>query len=148
MAPQLATVDVTLNAFYGIPMLSPTTRSLQNLKLSLQSINLILLFYFSFQQTKIEYTVMSKKVTNKHVPLNGWIQTVPPEGDCRRNERLSLAMTVIIQTWKYNEKIFRRRTICHWGMKLAMAKLLSKENCKRFNFMPSDVKKTKHEHYS
>ena len=35
MAPQLATVDVALNAFYGIPMLSPTTRSLQNLKLRL-----------------------------------------------------------------------------------------------------------------
>ena len=35
MAPQLATVDVTLNAFYGAPMLSPTTRSLQNLKLRL-----------------------------------------------------------------------------------------------------------------
>ena len=35
VAPQLATVDVTLNAFYGIPMLSPTTRSLQNLKLRL-----------------------------------------------------------------------------------------------------------------
>ena len=30
MAPQLATVDVTLNAFYGAPMLSPTTRSFQN----------------------------------------------------------------------------------------------------------------------
>ena len=28
MAPQLATVDVALNAFYGIPMLSPTTRSI------------------------------------------------------------------------------------------------------------------------
>ena len=27
MAPQLATVDVALNAFYGYPMLSPTTRS-------------------------------------------------------------------------------------------------------------------------
>ena len=35
MAPQLATVDVALNAFYGAPMLSPTTRSLQNLKLRL-----------------------------------------------------------------------------------------------------------------
>ena len=32
MAPQVATVDVTLNAFYGYPMLSPTTRSLQNYK--------------------------------------------------------------------------------------------------------------------
>ena len=30
MAPQLATVDVALNAFYGYPMLSPTTRSQQN----------------------------------------------------------------------------------------------------------------------
>ena len=29
MAPQLATVNVALNAFYGYPMLSPTTRSLQ-----------------------------------------------------------------------------------------------------------------------
>ena len=29
MAPQLATVDLALNAFYGYPMLSPTTRSLQ-----------------------------------------------------------------------------------------------------------------------
>ena len=35
MAPQLATVDVTLNAFYGAPMLSPTTRSLQNLTINL-----------------------------------------------------------------------------------------------------------------
>ena len=35
MAPQLATVDVALNAFYGYPMLSPTTRSLQKLKLRL-----------------------------------------------------------------------------------------------------------------
>ena len=35
MAPQLATVEVALNAFYGYPMLSPTTRSLQNLKLRL-----------------------------------------------------------------------------------------------------------------
>ena len=32
MALQLATVDVTLNAFYGYPMLSPTTRFLQNSK--------------------------------------------------------------------------------------------------------------------
>ena len=30
MAPQLATVDVALNAFYGTPMLSPTTISQQN----------------------------------------------------------------------------------------------------------------------
>ena len=27
MAPQLATVEVTLNAFYGAPTLSPTSRS-------------------------------------------------------------------------------------------------------------------------
>ena len=32
MAPQLATVDVALNAFYGYQMLSPTTRSLQKFK--------------------------------------------------------------------------------------------------------------------
>ena len=32
MAPRLATVDVTLNTFYGRPMLSPTTRSLKKLK--------------------------------------------------------------------------------------------------------------------
>ena len=32
MAPQLATVDVALNAFYGRPMLSPTTSSLQKPK--------------------------------------------------------------------------------------------------------------------
>ena len=37
MAPQLATVDVALNAFYGYPMLSPTTTTLQNLKLRLEA---------------------------------------------------------------------------------------------------------------
>ena len=41
MAPQLATVDVALNAFYGYPMLSPTTRSLQKLKLRLLADSLI-----------------------------------------------------------------------------------------------------------
>ena len=89
--------------------------------------------------------------TNKHAPLNGFDSTTMekrlasfkrylPEGDWRRDERLSLVMTVIVQTWQYNGRTFRRRTVCPWGMKLVMQKLLFAEKCKRFNFMPSDVK--------
>ena len=93
---------------------------------------------------------MSKKYQQAYT-LNGFDSTTmekrlasfkryPPERDWRRDERLSLVMTVIVQTWQYNGKTFRRKTVCPWGMKLVMQKLLSAEKCKRFNFMPSDVK--------
>ena len=58
------------------------------------------------------------KNTNKHAQLNGFDSTTmkkrlasfkqyPPEGDWRQDERLSLVMTVIVQTWQYNGKTFR-----------------------------------------
>ena len=41
---------------------------------------------------------------------------------------MSLVMTVIVQTWQYNGKTFRRRTVCPWGMKLVMQQLLSERS--------------------
>ena len=76
---------------------------------------------------------MSKN-TNKHAPLNGFdsmtmekrlasFKQHPPERDWRQEERLSLVMSVTVQTWQYNAKTFRQRTVCSWGMKLVMQKL-------------------------
>ena len=42
MAPQLETVDVALNAFYGYPMLSPTTRSQQNKNTGINRDNILM----------------------------------------------------------------------------------------------------------
>ena len=56
MAPQLETVDVALNAFYGYPMLSPTTRSSkENVSTFMKSPNLpnlTFIFYNIFFRNK------------------------------------------------------------------------------------------------
>ena len=89
---------------------------------------------------------------NAHAKTNGFnkqtmqnrldrFKGYPPKGDWRRDDRLTLCMTLITQTWEYDGKVLlRRMTIAPWGMRSAMERLLSEDRCKRMRFLPKDVK--------
>ena len=77
--------------------------------------------------------------SHKHSPLTGFDATTmedrlskfkrfKPEGDWRRNDRISVIMTVLCQTWCYdgNEKLVIINHICPWGMKLYYSSVVSR----------------------